>query len=111
GHQIPSLEHATWRDPTITPSRLAISSRLSPSATSSLIFSITCGVNLTRLPLTDELAFVIVMVSPFLPVWPLRECRRAALPPSATPRSASSRHCTAQREGEHVHALRSRERG
>src|SRR5262249_705556 len=57
-------------DPTFRPSRLAISSRLSPSATSSLIFSIACGVNLTRLPLADELAFVMVMVSPFLPVWP-----------------------------------------
>src|SRR6516162_7368517 len=68
---IPSLEHVTWRDPTITPSRLAISSRLSPSATSSLIFSIGCEVNLARLPLADELAFVIVMISPSLPVWPL----------------------------------------
>src|SRR6516165_1965705 len=62
---IPSLEHVTWSDPTVTPSRLAISSRLSPSATSSLIFSIACGVNLTRLPLADELAFVIVMAAPF----------------------------------------------
>ena len=41
---------------------------------------------MTRLPLADELAFVIVMVSPFLPVWPPRECCRAALRPSATPR-------------------------
>src|SRR5262249_36022732 len=62
---IPSLEHVTWRDPTVTPSRLAISSRLIPSATNSLIFSIACGVNLTRLPLTAELAFVIVMAAPF----------------------------------------------
>src|SRR5262249_60383101 len=62
---IPSLEHVTWRDPTVTPSRLAMSSRLIPSATNSLIFSIACGVNLTRLPLTDEMAFVIVMAAPF----------------------------------------------
>src|SRR5262249_4732317 len=62
---IPSLEHVTWSDPTVTPSRLAISSRLIPSATNSLIFSIACGVNLTRLPLTAELAFVIVMAAPF----------------------------------------------
>ena len=62
---IPSLEQVTWRDPTVTPSRLAISSRLIPSATNSLIFSIACGVNLTRLPLTAELAFVIVMAAPF----------------------------------------------
>ena len=62
---MPNLEHVTWRDPTVTPSRLAISSRLIPSATNSLIFSITCGVNFMRLPLMDELAFVIVMaVSP-----------------------------------------------
>src|SRR5262245_46308172 len=62
---IPSLEHVTWRDPTVTPSRLAISPRLIPSATNSLIFSIACGVNLTRLPLTAELAHVIVMAAPF----------------------------------------------
>src|SRR6516165_2544939 len=62
---IPSLEHVTWRDPTVTPSRLAISSRLIPSPTNSLIFSIACGVNLARLPLTDEMAFVIVMAAPF----------------------------------------------
>jgi len=47
---IPNLEHVTWRDPTVTPSRLAISSRLIPAATNSLIFSIACGVNLARLP-------------------------------------------------------------
>ena len=46
---IPSLEHVTWRESTVTPSRLAISSRLIPCATSSLIFSITSGVNLTGL--------------------------------------------------------------
>jgi hypothetical protein len=62
---MPSLEHVTWSDPTVTPSRLAISSRLIPSATNSLIFSITCGVYLTRRPLTDWLAFVIVMAAPF----------------------------------------------
>src|SRR5262249_13411243 len=61
----PSLEHVTWRDPTVTPSRLAISPRLIPSATNSLIFSIACGVNLTaRLPLTGWLAVVIVMAAP-----------------------------------------------
>src|SRR6516164_1258874 len=32
----------------VTCSRLELFSRLSPSATSSLIFSIACGVNLTR---------------------------------------------------------------
>src|SRR5262249_38943240 len=58
----PNLEHVTWREPRVTPSRLAISSRLIPSATNSLIFSITCGVNFMRLPLTDGLAFVIVIV-------------------------------------------------
>src|SRR5215510_14171606 len=41
----------------------AISSRLIPSATNSLIFSITCGVNFVRLP---EPAFVIVMAAPFV---------------------------------------------
>src|SRR5262252_3124479 len=63
---IPSLEHVTWSDPTVTPSRLAISSRLIPSATHSLIFSIACGVNFMRLPLMEELAFVIVMAAPFV---------------------------------------------
>jgi len=62
---MPSLEHVTWREPTVTPSRLAISSRLIPSATNSLIFSVACGVNLTaRLPLTGWLAVVIVMAAP-----------------------------------------------
>src|SRR6516164_3873287 len=61
---MPNLEHVTWSDATVTPSRLAISSRLIPSARKSLIFFIACGVNLTRLPLTDELAFVIVMAAP-----------------------------------------------
>jgi len=61
---IPSLEHVTWRDPTVTPARLAISSRLIPAATDSLICSITCGVNLVRLPLTGGLAFVIVTAAP-----------------------------------------------
>src|SRR5215471_6319730 len=65
GRNNSNLEHVTWSDPTVTPSRLAISSRLSPSATSSLIFSIACGINLTRLPLADELAFVIVMAALF----------------------------------------------
>jgi hypothetical protein len=62
---MPSLEQVTWREPTVTPSRLAIWSRLIPSATNSLIFSIACGVNLTaRLPLAGELAFVIVIAAP-----------------------------------------------
>ena len=61
---MPNLEHVTWSDATVTPSRLAISSRLIPSAKKPLIFSITCGVNLTRLPLTVELAFVIIMAAP-----------------------------------------------
>ena len=59
---MPNLEQVTWSDATVTSSRLAISSRLIPSATNSLIFSIACGVNLTRL--ADELAFVIVMAAP-----------------------------------------------
>jgi len=57
----PSLEHVTWRDPTVTPSRVAISSRLIPSATNSLMLSITCGVNLTRLPLVGGLACGIML--------------------------------------------------
>jgi hypothetical protein len=62
GENNSNLEHVTWSDPTVTPSRLAISSRLSPSATSSLIFSIACEVNLTRLPLAGGMAF---MAAPF----------------------------------------------
>jgi hypothetical protein len=61
---MPSLEHVTWSDPTVTPTRLAISSRLIPAATESLICSITCGVNLTRLPLGEALTFVIVIAAP-----------------------------------------------
>jgi hypothetical protein len=62
---MPNLEHVTWSDPTVTPIRLAISSRLIPSPANSLIFSIICGVNLTaRLPLGGGLAFVIVMAAP-----------------------------------------------
>jgi len=60
----PNLKHVTWRYPTLTPSRLAISSRLIPAATNSLTCSITCGVNLMRLPLAGWLAFVIVMAAP-----------------------------------------------
>jgi hypothetical protein len=63
---MPSLEHVTWRDPIVTPTRLAISSRPIPAATDSLICSITCGVNLMRLPLTGGLAFVIAMAGPFV---------------------------------------------
>src|SRR5262249_20395536 len=62
---MPNLEHVTWRDPTVTPSRLAIPSRLIPSATKSLIFWRASGVNFTRLPLTVGLAFVIVMAAPY----------------------------------------------
>src|SRR6476469_23431 len=58
---MPNLEHVTWSDPTVTPSKLAISSRLTPCATNSLIFSIACGVNFVCLPLADGLAFVNVM--------------------------------------------------
>ena len=61
---MPNLEHVTWSDPAVTPSKLAISSRLTPCVTNSLIFSIACGVNFTRLPLPAEgLTFVIVMAS------------------------------------------------
>src|SRR6516164_10232491 len=61
---MPSLEHVTWREPTVTPSRLAISSRLIPCATNSLMFSIAWGVNLNRLPLAEGLAFGVVMAAP-----------------------------------------------
>jgi hypothetical protein len=63
---MPSLEQVTWSDPTVTPTRLAISSRLIPAATESLICSITCGVNLTRLPLTGALTFAIVIAVAFV---------------------------------------------
>src|SRR6516225_5373958 len=62
---MPNLEQVTWSDPTVTPSRLAIPSRLIPSASKSLIFWRASGVNFTRLPLTDGLAFVIVMPAPY----------------------------------------------
>jgi hypothetical protein len=58
---MPSLEHVTWRDPTVTPSRFAISSLLIPSAKNFVTWSITWGVNLTRLPLRAELPIVLVM--------------------------------------------------
>src|SRR5262249_50872594 len=64
---MPNLEQVTWRDPTVTPTRLAISSRLIPTATKPLICSITCGVNLTLLPLPGGLALVIVMAAPWRP--------------------------------------------
>ena len=41
----PNLEHVTWREPTVTPSDLAIPSREIPSATQSLIFWMLAGVN------------------------------------------------------------------
>ena len=63
---MPNLEQVTWRDPTVTPTRLAISSRLIPTATKPLIWSITCGVNLTRLPLAHGLEFVIVIAAPLI---------------------------------------------
>ena len=46
---MPNLEHVAWSEPTVTPSKLAISSRLAPCATNSLIFSVASGVNFTRL--------------------------------------------------------------
>ena len=60
---IPNLEHVTASEPTVTSSRLAISWRLTPCTTQSLIFSITCGVNFTLLPLVEG-AFVMVMAAP-----------------------------------------------
>src|SRR6476660_3006702 len=42
---MPNLEHVTWREPTVTRSVLAISSREIPSATQSLIFWMLAGVN------------------------------------------------------------------
>lgn len=43
---IPNLEQVTWREPTVTPSRLAISSRPTPCASQSLILAIFSCVNL-----------------------------------------------------------------
>ena len=60
---IPNLEHVTWSEPTVTSSKLAISTRLAPCAIKSLIFSIACGVNFTGLPLDGGLAFVSVMAA------------------------------------------------
>ena len=58
---MPNLEHVAWSEPTVTPSKLAISSRLAPCATNSLIFSVASGVNFTRLALAAEgLTFFIV---------------------------------------------------
>ena len=42
----PSLEHVTCREPTVTLSRLAISSRLTPCASQSLILEMFSEVNL-----------------------------------------------------------------
>ena len=39
-----NFEHVTWREPKVTPSDLAISSREIPSATHSLIFWMLAGV-------------------------------------------------------------------
>jgi hypothetical protein len=61
---MPDLKHVTWSDPTVTPSRSAISSRLIPSATNSFIFWMTCGVNLMRLPLAAGPARRIIMTAP-----------------------------------------------
>jgi hypothetical protein len=57
---MPNLEHVTWSDPTVTPNNAAISSRLAPCATNSLILSIASGVNFLPL-LAEGLPFVIVM--------------------------------------------------
>jgi hypothetical protein len=62
---MPNLKHVTWRYRTLTPSRLAISSRLIPWATKSLISSITSGVNCTPSAPKDGLALVIVMAALF----------------------------------------------
>src|SRR5215471_14721595 len=61
---MPNLKDVTWRYPTLTPSRLAISSRLIPWATKSLISSITSGVNCTPSAPKDGPALVIVMATP-----------------------------------------------
>jgi hypothetical protein len=61
---MPDLKHVTWSDPTVTPSRSAISSRLIPSATNSFIFWMTRGVNLMRLPLAAGPACSIIMTAP-----------------------------------------------
>src|SRR4249919_935264 len=57
---MPNLEHVTWSDPTVTPNNAAISSRLAPCATNSLILLIASGVNFLPL-LAEGLPFVIVM--------------------------------------------------
>src|SRR5262249_20861485 len=57
----------TWRYLTLTPSRLAISSRLIPWATKSLISSITSESNRTPSAPKDGPALVIVMATP--PEW------------------------------------------
>jgi hypothetical protein len=74
---MPSLEHVTWREPTVTPSRLAISSRLIPCATNFLIFSITCAVNLTRLPLAGLACGIIMAASRSRPA--ISSCHAYAL--------------------------------
>ncbi len=48
---IPSLEQVTWREPTVTSSNSAISSRLFPRSRRFLICSIRSGVNFVSLPL------------------------------------------------------------
>src|SRR5262245_16968171 len=55
---IPNLEQVTCREPTVTSSRLAISSRPTPCVTQPLIFAIFSGVNfLSCLPLTQGASF------------------------------------------------------
>ena len=62
---IPNLEHVTWREPTVTPSDLAISSREIPSATQSLIFWMLAGVNFVAIRPLGPAITCNVIVNPY----------------------------------------------
>ena len=61
----PNLEHVTWREPTVTPSDLAISSREIPSATQSLIFWMLAGVNFVAIRPLGPANACNVIVNPY----------------------------------------------
>ena len=62
---IPNLEHVTWREPTVTPSDLAISSHEIPSATQSLIFWMLAGVNFVAIRPLGPAITCNVIVNPY----------------------------------------------
>src|SRR5882757_8063620 len=62
---IPNLEHVTWREPTVTPSDLAISSSEIPSATQSLIFWMLAGVNFVAIRPLGPAITCNVIVNPY----------------------------------------------